>query len=107
MTVNDGVILVLVSAVAWFWWHQDRFHRRALALAKQACDRASVQLLDDSVGLRRLRLARGGQFGVQIVRVFGFEFSQTGANRYAGTVAFSGQRLQSVDLDLSRPLLAG
>lgn len=107
MTVNDAVILLLVVGVAIFWWHQDQFHRRALALAKQACDRASVQLLDDSVGMRRLRVERGGAFGLQFVRVFGFEFSQTGAHRFAGTVIFSGQRVQSVDLDLSQPLAAG
>jgi len=107
LAVNDVVILLLLAGIAAFWWQQDQFHRRALALAKQACERAEVQLLDDSVGMRRLRLVHRRAFELQIIRTFGFEFSQTGAQRYSGSVVFAGRRVQAVDLDLSQPLAAG
>lgn len=97
------LILVTVVAMAVFWWQQDRFHRRAFALAKNACARADVQLLDDSVGFRRLRLRRSaGRFYIE--RQFGFEFSPSGVARYAGLIVFHGAAVQAVDLDLSRTL---
>lgn len=97
------LILFIIIGMAVFWWQQDAFRRRALALAKSACDRADVQLLDDSVGLRRLRLRRSnGHFIIE--RHFGFEFSPSGAARYLGLVVFHGSAVHSVDLDLSRTL---
>jgi len=103
LSFGDVLILFIVVGMAVFWWQQDKFHRRALALAKSACDRADVQLLDDSVGLRRLRLRRS--YGLFIIdRHFGFEFSPSGAARYPGLIVFHGSAVHSVDLDLSRTL---
>ena len=103
MSFGDVLILFLVVGTGLFWWRQDAFRRRALALAKTACDRANVQLLDDSVGLRHLRLRRSAG-KLKIERQFGFEFSPSGAARYAGFVVFHGDSVQAVELDLSRTL---
>ncbi|WP_298219406.1 DUF3301 domain-containing protein [Halothiobacillus sp.] len=103
MSFGDVLILMIIVGMSVFWWQQDTFHRRALALAKSACDRAGVQLLDDSVGMRRLRLRRSnGHFIIE--RHFGFEFSPSGAARYPGLIVFYGSGVHSVDLDLSRTL---
>ncbi|ACX96752.1 conserved hypothetical protein [Halothiobacillus neapolitanus c2] len=105
MSFGDLLILFIVVGIVFFWWQQDKLHRRALALAKTACDRADVQLLDDSVGLRRLRLRLrrlNGHFIIE--RHFGFEFSPSGAARYPGLIIFHGTAVHSVDLDLSRTL---
>jgi len=103
LSFGDLLILFIVVGIVFFWWQQDKLHRRALALAKTACDRADVQLLDDSVGLRRLRLRRlNGHFIIE--RHFGFEFSPSGAARYLGLIIFHGTAVHSVDLDLSRTL---
>ena len=103
LSLGDVLILFVIVGMAAFWWQQDVFRRRALALAKNACARADVQLLDDSVGLRRLRLRRSnGHFIIE--RHFGFEFSPSGAARYSGQIVFHGSAVQAVDLDLSRTL---
>jgi hypothetical protein len=103
LSFGDVLILMIIVGLAVFWWQQDTFHRRALALAKSACDRADVQLLDDSVGLRRMRLRRSnGHFIIE--RQFGFEFSPSGAARYPGLIVFHGSGVDAVDLDLSRTL---
>jgi len=100
LNLGDVLIVFAVVGVALFWWQQDKLHRRALALAKNACARAEVQLLDDSVGLRRLRLRRiNGHFMIE--RQFGFEFSPSGAARYPGVIIFYGSAVHEVDLDLS------
>ena len=103
LSLGDVLILFIVVGMAVFWWQQDAFRRRALTLAKSACDRADVQLLDDSVGLRSLRLRRSnGHFIIE--RHFGFEFSPSGAARYSGQIVFRGSAVHTVDLDLSRTL---
>lgn len=103
LSLGDVLILFVIVGMAAFWWQQDVFRRRALVLAKNACARADVQLLDDSVGLRRLRLRRSnGHFIIE--RHFGFEFSPSGAARYSGQIVFHGSDVHTVDLDLSRTL---
>jgi hypothetical protein len=101
--IRDGVILLVLVLLGYFWWAQDRYRRRAFNLAKQACNQAGVQLLDDSVGLKGLRLRRvRGDFLLE--RQFSFEFTPSGAARFAGRVVFSGAQVQAVDLDLSQPI---
>lgn len=103
MTIRDVVMLLALLLLGYFWWMQDQYRRRAFALAKQACDRAGVQLLDDSVGLKRLRLRRV-RGGFLLERQFSFEFTPSGAARFVGSVVFAGARVQAVDLDLSQPI---
>lgn len=103
ITFGDVLILFAVFGMVMFWWQQDKLHKKALQLARTACIRADVQLLDDSVGLRRLRLRRiNGRFFIE--RHFGFEFSPSGAARYPGEIIFHGDEVHVVDLDLSRTL---
>ncbi|MHB1229816.1 MAG: hypothetical protein B7Z82_01525 [Halothiobacillus sp. 20-54-6] len=106
LSLGDVFIVLLLGGIAYFWWQQDQLHRRALALAKQACSRVGAQFLDESVGLRRLRLRRV-EGGLVLERVFSFEFTPSGAARFAGSVIFVGRRVEAVDLDLSAPLPEG
>ncbi len=103
VTIRDVVMLLALLLLGYFWWIQDQYRRRAFGLAKQACDRAGVQLLDDSVGLKRVRLRRV-RGGFLLERQFSFEFTPSGAARFAGSVVFAGARVQAVDLDLSQPI---
>lgn len=101
--MRDVVMLLTLVLIGVFWWHQDQYRRRAFSLAKQACVKAGVQLLDDSVGLKRLRLRRV-RAGFVLERQFGFEFTPSGATRFVGRVVFAGARVEAVDLDLSQPI---
>lgn len=102
-TLGDVVILILVLATIGFWVQHDRFRRRALSLARQATDKAEVQLLDQSVSLRRLRIGRDDRGWPLITRRFGFEFSRNGFDRYRGHVDFRGPQVSEVELDLGDP----
>lgn len=73
------------------------FRERALALARQACQRAGVQLLDESVSLAGLRPV--WHRGVPAIRrTYQFEFSR-GGDRRAGFLRFIGGRPEAVWLD--------
>ncbi|MFO7582689.1 DUF3301 domain-containing protein [Guyparkeria sp.] len=102
-TLGDLFVLILVVAAVGIWIQHDRFRRRALSLAKQATLKAEVQLLDQSVSLRKVTLRRDDRGWPRLVRRFGFEFSRNGFDRYRGHVEFFGEQVAAVELDLGDP----
>lgn len=91
----------LLGAVAWFWWDGLRKRETAVAAARRACQRAEVQLLDETVALARLRLQRDENQRARLYREFAFEFSDTGDNRQPGRVYLLGDRILDVNLILA------
>jgi len=102
-TLGDLSILILVLAAVGVWVRHDQYRRRALRLARQATERADVQLLDETVSLRRVGLARDDRGWPLLKRRFGFDFSRTGFDRFRGHVDFVGDRVAEVELDLGDP----
>lgn len=95
--------LVLAGALVglgWLWW--DGLNKRELAVraARAVCQRTGVQLLDETVALRRLGLARDGNQRMRVRRDFQFEYTDTGDNRLPGHVYLLGDRVLSADLIL-------
>ena len=88
---------VLLGA-AGFWY--DSFQARAAGMdaARAACRAEGLLLLDDTVALAALRLARDDDGRLRLKRVYAFEYSDTGDNRRAGQVTLLGQALLSVHL---------
>lgn len=93
------LLLALAAAGAWYWYSGLQAREQAVAAGRRACAEAGVQFLDDSVALRRLRLARNGDGQLQFQRDFHFEFSDTGDNRRPGVVRMLGERVEWVSLD--------
>ena len=48
--------LLSIAAVAMWWYHVLRLRERAVAHARDLCERHGMQLLDDSVALHRLHV---------------------------------------------------
>lgn len=88
----------IAAALGW-WWLSMRARETAVRAARSACRRFSVQLLDETVALRQLRLARGRDGQLHIWRLYRFEFSQTGGERYGGHVVLLGGRLMDAHLE--------
>ncbi|NDM57510.1 DUF3301 domain-containing protein, partial [Klebsiella pneumoniae] len=86
---NLFVMLLLGAAAAW-WWRAHGVRERALLLAKQHCAKQGVELLDENVARRRLRLARDHRGQWRLSREFGFEFTVSGEERYAGRIVMYG-----------------
>jgi len=94
----EWLFLVVLAVLAWFWW--DSLQKRELAVraARSVCERASVQLLDDSVVLSRMRLKRDKNQRAKLYREFSFEYSSVGDDRQAGRVYLLGEIVLSADL---------
>ena len=98
--LNLSCILLLFAA-AIFWWQTQGVKQLAYDIARGRCDDVNVQLLDQSVMLKRVRFRRhSGRFSV--VRCFVFEFSTSGDERYHGEVKMSGRQLMNVEMEAYR-----
>ena len=92
--------IIVLAAIAWFWWGSTRAREVAVNAAAQACARANVQFLDQSVNMRQMKMQRDKTGNMRIARMYGFEFSSSGHQREFGYAVTLGDQLVRVHLDL-------
>jgi hypothetical protein len=94
----ETISLLVLLALAWFWF--DSFQARAagMAAARAACAAENLLLLDDTVALGGLRPARDDDGRLRLRRVYHFEYSDTGDNRRQGHVTLLGSELLMLHL---------
>jgi hypothetical protein len=88
-----------IAALLWFWLDTMRARERAISIGRQACEKDGLQLLDETVFLKSVRLRRNERGHIAVWRNYGFEFSDNGNNRRAGNVTLLGGRLDGVQLE--------
>lgn len=94
IAVNWILPLLLALALAVVFWFQSTGAReQARATCKAICRRLGVQLLDDTVGLHRLRPGRNEQGRLCLVRDYSFEYSPDGGARFPGLIRLRGGRM--------------
>ena len=86
----EAVALVLLVAGTGFWVDTLRAREAALVAGREACKRYGLLLLDDTVAVTRMRLARNEEGRLRLARTYGFEFSDTGDNRRHGAISLIG-----------------
>jgi hypothetical protein len=96
----SGLFWLLLAGLTVAHWWQSR-HVKALALnhAARRCRDLELQLLDQSVALRRIRPARGAGGLLQWRRTYDFEFSSTGQERARGSLVMLGNQLESMHVE--------
>lgn len=94
--------LVAIFAIAWFWLDTAAARDRARNGARRLCSELRVQFLDQTVALTRTRLRRDPNGGLCWERLFRFEFSESGTERYPGRVEILGRRATWATLDGGR-----
>lgn len=95
--LSDLLTLLALLAAGGGWLHLSRGRELAAVEARRLCQRHGLQLLDETVGLRSLRLRRhGGQW--QLVRSYIFDVSVDGADRAASRLWMAGQQLDAYQL---------
>ncbi len=92
-------LLLVMAALLWFWLHSIRILELAREAGRQACARAEVQFLDDTVAGTRLQLARDSNGRRILRRSYRFEFTETGDSRREGEVVMLGDRVESVSME--------
>jgi len=89
----EALLLFLLAALAWFWWDGLRKREIAMRAARVVCERAGVQLLDETVAMRKIALRRDATQQARVYREFAFEYSTLGDDRQAGRVYMLGERV--------------
>lgn len=100
--MSDIVWLASIGLVMWYWWDSVRTQELAREAGLRACQNAGVQFLDDTVARKRQWLRRNTQGRIQLCRLYFFEFTSDGSERYQGRIVMFGQALREVEMDAYR-----
>ena len=95
---NIGILVALISLglLVWFWADSLRARELALRASALACQRINMQLLDETVALRRLSVARNAEGRAMWRRTYRFEYTLDGSQRLRGSVIIRGRSVESV-----------
>ena len=104
MDITSLLLLLLLTALGWFWFDSLRALEIARNAGRRACNNANVQFLDDTVAGIALALVRNMSGRRQLRRTYRFEFSETGDTRLEGQVVLLGDKIESVTMEPFRML---
>lgn len=83
----DGLIaMIVLGAIALVWQDALAARETARRASQRLCAEAGVQLLDQTVALRRLALARAGDGRLALRRWYNFDVSTDGSDRHRGSL---------------------
>jgi hypothetical protein len=85
-------VLALVGA-AWLWIDSLAARAAAVQAARESCAADGLLLLDDTVSIASLKLARGRDGHIHLQRAYDFEYSDSGDNRLPGSVVILGREV--------------
>ena len=95
--LSNLLLLLVLGAVVALWLRLSVARERAVREARRQCQQHGLQLLDETVGLRGLRLRRiNGRRRVE--RCYGFEVSIDGHDREPGRLWMVDDTLSSLSL---------
>ncbi|MEO6927147.1 MAG: DUF3301 domain-containing protein [Rhodanobacter sp.] len=95
--LSNLLLLVVLGAIVGLWLKLSVARERAVREARQQCQLYGLQLLDETVGLRGLRLRRANGLR-RVERCYGFEVSVEGHDRQPGRLWMIGNAVTSVSL---------
>jgi len=99
----EGLFLVVsLGAITWYWWDTMSCKEIARVAGSNACSKAQVQFLDDTVELKKFWLRRNSNGHLEICRLYFFEFSSDGAHRYQARITMLGKKVYEVEMDAYR-----
>ena len=94
---NDLFLLLLLASLVIAWLKLSRLRELAVVEARRQCERHGLQLLDETVGLRSVRLRKLDGMRV-IERCYGFEVSIDGDDREPAHLWLAHGRLTGLSL---------
>lgn len=92
MTLSEILIFGLLAGLIWLWFDSTAAREAGIAAVRKICRTDGLQLLDETIAIRSLKLKRneGGRLG--LYRIYEFEYSDTGDNRRRGSVHVLGRK---------------
>ncbi|MGA1007370.1 MAG: DUF3301 domain-containing protein [Sedimenticolaceae bacterium] len=98
MQVVDITPLLLIAFLVWLWFDSTRSHELAVQITSRLCLKHDVQLLDETVALRRLGV-NWPREGLRLKRTYRFDYTIEGTERRTGSLVLLGSRLAAYHID--------
>jgi hypothetical protein len=95
--LSNLLLLLLLGSVVGLWMKLSVARERAMHEARRLCLQHGLQLLDETVGMRRIRLRRANGLR-RIERCYAFDVSIDGHDRQPGRLWMIGNAVTSVSL---------
>jgi len=93
--MSEILLLIIVSAIAWYWFDSVSKREIAVLKGKELAGRYQLQLLDETVACKKVRLARNHNGQVQLLRFYEFEVTVDGRSRLSCNIDLLGKQLQN------------
>lgn len=71
----------------------------AMRVARLLCQQNNVQLLDQTVALEKIRIRRTPQGRMTFMRIYAFEYTADGNERYIGRATMLGMEIKRVVIE--------
>jgi hypothetical protein len=92
------LIILLFSAIIWYWYDSLRANEAATRSAEQICQTQNCQFLDGTVAVQSIRLTRCQAGHMCLKRTFQFEYSSDYDSRMTGFIIMTGTQIEAVGL---------
>jgi len=92
-------LILSLMAVVWYWWDATRTSERAFNVCQKLCRNAELQLLDNTVVQQRIWLGRSASGGVQLCRIYSFDYSDDNESRRQGYIVMLGLHVAETSMD--------
>lgn len=98
MTIYDLIAITPIFVGGALIWRHINISQAAKTVAWKHCENAGVQLLDQSIILKKISIAKSTSSIVALRRLYAFEFSTVGDIRYSGRVSMVGNQVEQIEL---------
>ena len=92
--------ILMLGAIAWLWFDSLKARETAIHAARTACEAEELTLLDYTVAISSLKLARNENGRLKLQRAYDFEYSDNGNNRLNGSVILLGHQVVMLNVGL-------
>jgi len=92
--MENLLFIAIVIVIILYWWENRKSNELVLYYCRSECKKTHVQLLDASVICQRSWLCKKhGGGGLQVGRLFSFEYSDDNESRHHGYIVLIGQQV--------------
>ena len=98
MSYVEVSITLLILGLGWFWHGSMVAREIGIQAVRAACAKEGYQLLDETIAISQLKTGRDRQGRLGCLRIYQFEYSDTGDNRCPGCVHVLGNDVTLLSL---------
>ncbi|MCF6262795.1 MAG: DUF3301 domain-containing protein [Xanthomonadales bacterium] len=95
------LLIIVLVAISASWLTTMRARDRARSAVARLCKQYQLQLLDQSVALAGLKIARSSRGGLTLRRQFKFDYSEDGISRKNGSIWMKGDQAEMITIERS------